>query len=137
MKTIGAVLVSIVLLLAFTLVYAFVAPGLQGVKAAGLAFLLGSPWYWLLLILMICAEVWLWRRGVEMRFIRLLVVALLRFITVIALTCMWILRMSAKAGPGHYDPVDVTYVLTRPVYLLEFVVLTALAVWVCSRWVFA
>jgi len=72
-----------------------------------------------------------------MKLIKILLVLCVWFAAVIVLTWIWVLRIGAKAGAAGQTAVDITYVLTRPLYLLEFVVILALAVWICWRWVFA
>lgn len=72
-------------------------------------------------------------REAEMKFIKLLLLFFAGFIAVIALTLAWIWGLSVRSGV----PLDVTYVITRPLYLLEVVVILALVVWICWRWLFA
>jgi len=72
-----------------------------------------------------------------MKFVKLFLVLFVGFIAVIALTWIWIQKIAAKAGTGPFIAVDITYLVTRPLYLLELVVILALAVWVGRRWVFA
>jgi hypothetical protein len=65
MRVALAVLLGIVSWIVLTFTYIWlVAP--PNTKAVGFTLLLTSPLYWLLLILMIGAEVWLWRQ-VRMR----------------------------------------------------------------------
>jgi len=68
-----------------------------------------------------------------MKFIKLLLLCFAGFIAVIVLTLAWIRGLSV--GPGV--ALDITYVITRPLYLLEVVVILALVVWICWRWLFA
>ena len=68
-----------------------------------------------------------------MKFIKLLLLVFAGFIAVIALTLAWIMGLSVRSGV----PLDITYVITRPLYLLEVVVILALVVWICWRWLFA
>jgi hypothetical protein len=72
-------------------------------------------------------------REAEMKFIKLLLLCFAGFIAVIVLTLAWIRGLSV--GPGV--ALDITYVITRPLYLLEVVVILALVVWICWRWLFA
>ena len=72
-------------------------------------------------------------REAEMKFVKLLLLFFAGFIAVIALTLAWIWGLSVRSGV----PLDVTYVITRPLYLLEVVVILALVVWICWRWLFA
>jgi hypothetical protein len=67
------------------------------------------------------------------RLAKLLLVLFLAFIAVICLTVMGFAKIAAKAGTGA--AVDILYVVTRPLYLLEVVVVLAIAAWVCWRWV--
>lgn len=74
-----------------------------------------------------------------MKFLKLFVVLFIGLIAAIGLTFEWIYKIGAKAanvGTGH-AAVDLLYVATRPLYLLEIAVIVALAVWLCRRWVFA
>jgi len=66
--------------------------------------------------------------------LKLFLVLFVAFIAVIALTWLWFQRIAAKAGPGA---IDILYVVTRPQYVLELLVILALAAWVCWRWAFA
>ena len=68
-----------------------------------------------------------------MKFIKLLLLVFAGFIAVIALTLARIMGLSVRSGV----PLDITYVITRPLYLLEVVVILALVVWICWRWLFA
>jgi len=73
-----------------------------------------------------------------MRFLELFVVFFIGLIAVISLTLGWISRIAARAanmGTGSHA-VDLLYVSTRPLYLLEIAVVVALIVWLCRRWVF-
>jgi hypothetical protein len=77
-------------------------------------------------------------REAEMKFIKLLLLCFAGFIAVIALTLAWIRGLSVRSGvPLSGVPLDITYVITRPLYLLEVVVILALVVWICWRWLFA
>lgn len=69
-----------------------------------------------------------------MKFAKLFLVLFVVFIAVIALTWIWFQRIAANAGAGA---IDIVYVVTRPLYLLELLVILALVVWICCRWVFA
>jgi hypothetical protein len=74
-----------------------------------------------------------------MKFLKLFVVLFIGLVAAIGLTLGWIYRMGVKAtnvGTDHVA-VDLLYVATRPLYLLEMAVIVALAVWLCRRWVFA
>jgi hypothetical protein len=71
-------------------------------------------------------------REAEMKFIKLLLLFFAGFIAVIALTLAWIWRLSVRSGA-----LDIAYVITRPLYVLEIVVILALVVWICWRWLFA
>ena len=74
-----------------------------------------------------------------MKFIKLFVVIFFGLVAVIGLTLGWIYRIGAKAanvGTGGVA-VDLLYMATRPLYVLEVAVVVALVSWVCRRWVFA
>ena len=70
-----------------------------------------------------------------MKFLKLFLVLFVGFIAVIALTWMWVQRITAAVGAN--TAVDIVYIMTRPLYVLELLIIVALAVWVCWRWVFA
>jgi len=72
-----------------------------------------------------------------MKLLKLFLVLFVGFIAIIALTWTWIQRIAANSAAGPNTAVDIFYVVTRPLYLLELLVIVALAAWVCWRWVFA
>ena len=74
-----------------------------------------------------------------MRFLKLFVVLFIGLIAAIGLTLGWIYRIGAKAANmgSEHAAVDLLYVATRPLYLLEIGVIVAAIVWLCRRWVFA
>ena len=72
-----------------------------------------------------------------MKVLKLILVLVFALMAVIAVTWIWIQRIGAYGGAGAASAVDISYVVTRPLYLLEVVFILALALWVCWRWVFA
>jgi hypothetical protein len=60
LKALAAGFLIVLSLVVFTLVYSFIAANFQGpnVKATSLWILLLSPYYWLLLILLVAFEAW-------------------------------------------------------------------------------
>jgi len=72
-----------------------------------------------------------------MKLAKLLSVVFIVLVAVIALTVIWVWAIASKVGTLPNAAVDIAYVVTRPFFLLELVVILALAGWVCWRWVFA
>ena len=70
-----------------------------------------------------------------MKFAKLFLVVLAWFIATLALTWIWFHKIADNAGPGR--GIDIVYVVTRPLYLLEFLAIGVLAGFACWRWVFA
>lgn len=68
-----------------------------------------------------------------MKVLKLLVVLLIASITTIVLVVAWIYRL-AQGQPNA--AVDIAYVTLRPLFLLEFTAIVALAAWVYWRWAF-
>jgi len=70
-----------------------------------------------------------------MKFVKLLAVMFTCLAVIVAITAGTTYCIASKLeGPGV--ALDITYVLTRPLYLLVVAVVVGLAGWVCRRWVF-
>ena len=58
LKTLAAGFGIVLSLVVFTVVYCFIAPNFYKAKATSVSILLMSPYYWILLILVVALEAW-------------------------------------------------------------------------------